>query len=314
MEVLYFRFVMIVVDQSTISIRNSQFVPSLRTLPADLKTFARYHLIRRVVDHPARETKLGVAELELELDDYVAELRRAADRFDVETAAELEYSGRAHPSLIVRSRGAGGPRLMVLAGVHGNERAGLLAVPAILAAYASRAPRVGLTVITPVNPVGAAELSRYNADGYDINRDFVRFDTAEARLVRDAVESDAPDFIASLHEGPQDATFMFLNRLVSDPLAARLAGALESGGTALAERDYFGRRLRPPGIAPMTRPTYVLSRLWAKTLKMKATGLWAEERGIPEITLESSWRDPDRDSRVRAHVDLVAALIDELGR
>jgi hypothetical protein len=106
---------------------------------------------------------------------------------------------------------------------------------------------------------------------------------------------------------------MFLNRLVSDALAARLAAALEPGGTELAERDYFGRKLRPPGVAPMTRPTWLLSKLWAGTLKMKATGLWAEERGIPEITLESSWRDPDRESRVRAHVDLVAALIDELG-
>lgn len=288
-------------------------MPSLRTLPADLRTFARYHLVRRVVDHPARETELGIAPLDLDFDAYIDELRGFDDRFELDTAAEIEYRGRSHPSLILRSRGVAGPRLMVLAGVHGNEHAGLLAVPPILAAYAARAdPRVALTVIAPVNPVGAAELSRYNADGFDINRDFVRFETPEARVVRDAIESDRPDFIASLHEGPQDATFMFLNQLVSDELAARLARAMADGGTTLADTDYFGRRLRPAGVAPMRRPTWLLSKLWAGTLRMKATGLYAQERGVPEITLESSWRDPDRQARVRPHVDLVAAAIDEL--
>jgi hypothetical protein len=289
-------------------------MPSLRTLPADLRTFARYHLVRRAVEYPARETELGIAPLELDFDAYIERLRGFADCFDVELAAEIEYRGRRHPSLILRSRGVAGPRLMVLAGVHGNERAGLVAVPPILEAYAGRAaPPVALTVIAPVNPVGAAELSRYNAEGFDINRDFVRFETPEARVVRDAMRADDPAFIVSLHEGPQDATFMFLNRLVTGALAERLARAMADGGTTLADTDYFGRRLRPAGIAPMTRPMWVLTKLWAGALRMKATGLYAEERGIPEITLESSWRDPDLRSRVRAHVDLVAAVIDELG-
>lgn len=288
-------------------------MPSLRTLPKDLKTFARYHLVRRSVDYPARETELGIAPLDFDLDAYIAELRGFADRFDIDTAAELEYQGRPHWSLVIRSRGGGDTRLLILAGVHGNEHAGLLAVPPILEAYAGReGARPSLTVIAPVNPVGAAELSRYNADGFDINRDFVRFDTAEARVVRDAIASDAPSFIVSLHEGPQDATFMFLNRRVSGALALRLARAIADGGTSLAAEDYFGRRLRPPGIAPATAPMWLLSKLWAGTLRMKATGMYAEERGIPEITLESSWRDPDRDRRVRAHVDLVAAVLDEL--
>jgi hypothetical protein len=91
-----------------------------------------------------------------------------------------------------------------------------------------------------------------------------------------------------------------------------LAEAVASGGSVLAERDYFGRRLDPPGIAPMSRATWLLTALWARTLRMKATGMWCDDHGVPEITLESSWRLDDRAARMRAHVDLVSAVVAEL--
>ena len=85
-------------------------------------------------------------------------------------------------------------------------------------------------------------------------------------------------------------------------------------GTRLAERDYFGRRLARPGLAPTAGIMHVLTLVWAKVLGMKATALWASERGVPEITLESSWRQTDRETRVRAHVDLVRVVVGELER
>ena len=36
--------------------------------------------------------------------------------------------------------------------------------------------------------------------------------------------------------------------------------------------------------------------------------------GVPEITLESSWRQHDPDARVRPHIDLVRAVTRELAR
>jgi hypothetical protein len=171
---------------------------------------------------------------------------------------------------------------------------------------------VRLVVVTPVNPVGAAELSRFNAEGYDINRDFVRFGTPEARVVRDVFERERPDFVISLHEGPQDATFMFANRFVEAPLAHALCDALSAGGTVLAEKDYFGLRLDPPGLSPSSATARMVTSLWALTLGMKATIAYSEDRGIPEIVLESSWRMTDEAARVRPHVDLVAAVAAKL--
>lgn len=283
-------------------------MPSL----SDVALFAKYHLKRRVFDHPAPETALGIVPLEYDADAYAAEIRRHRDAFAVSTLAELEYQGGRYPMLEVRAARTSAPRLLVLAGVHGNERAGLLAIPPLLERARAEPLPVDLTIITPVNPVGAAHLSRFDAEGYDINRDFVRFDTPSARVVRDVIERLRPDFVCSLHEGPQDATFFFANRHIDRELALRVLDALERGGTTLAERDYFGRRLRPPGYAP-TRPLgFAAWWLWARALGMMASITYSDFLGVPEITLESSWRNEDRATRVRPHVDLVLAVAREL--
>jgi len=286
-------------------------VTSLRTLPEDLRIFAKYHLQRRVYDYPAVENELGIVDLGFEANAFAAAMRGIAGRYQVETLAEVPYRGGRYPIVCASSPPvAGGRTLVVLGGVHGNEHAGILAVPALL--ERCDPPGVRLVAVAPVNPVGAAHLSRYNADGFDINRDFVRFETAEARAVRSLIERERPDFVVSLHEGPQDGTFMFLNRHVDRGLAQRLARSVAAAGTALATRDYFGRALDPAGVAAKSRAVVLLEKLWAAALQMKATGAWCEDCGIPEITLESSWRGADGAARIRPHVALVETLVAEL--
>jgi hypothetical protein len=286
-------------------------VPTLQ----ELRQFARYHLVRRVHDHPARETERGVVSLGYEPESFEREVRAFDGRFDVREEARVAYRGSTRPILSVRSKGfaSAKKRLLVLSGVHGNEQAGIVCVPEILERFeAAAVPGLGLHVVTPVNPIGAAELSRFNADGYDVNRDFVRFFTEEARLVRATFDDVRPDFVISLHEGPQDATFMFANEHVPPDLATRLLGALEAGGTTLATTDYFGARLTPRGLSPSSAAIRFTLRLWASTLGMMATGAFSAARSIPELTLESSWRNPDRATRVRPHVDLVLAMCREM--
>ncbi|HBQ19088.1 MAG TPA: hypothetical protein DEF51_50830 [Myxococcales bacterium] len=282
-------------------------MPSLSTLPKDLALFAKYHLRHPTERHPAREEELGLVELGFDLDGYLADLATFGDDFEVREEARLDYAGRVHRMVSLRSRAEAERTLFVMAGIHGNERAGLLAVPRILERFdASRGVR--LVVLTPTNPVGVAALSRFNADGYDINRDFVRFETEEARVVRALYEREAPDFVISLHEGPQDATFVFANRHVESALVARGLAAMEAGGTELATRDYFGLRLDPPGLSASSAVSRAVHAAWAATLGMMATIRYSEERGIPELVLESSWRDPDAEARIRPHVDLVDAI------
>ena len=245
-----------------------------------------------------------------DLDRYVARIRSFdGARFAVATEVTIPYRGRAHPVLSVRSRAVASKTLLVLAGVHGDESAGILAVPPILEAWCSEVVR--LVVLTPVNPVGAAQHSRANAAGKDINRDFIRFATVEARVVRDVFERERPDFVISLHEGPQEGTFMFANRFVDHALARGLCKALAAGGTVLAKRDYFGRRLDPPGLAPASVTTCAIWKLLA-ALQTKATIAYSADRSVPEIVLEGASRMADEAARLRPHVDLVAAVAERV--
>ena len=281
------------------------------TLP-ELRAFVQLHLRQRAYDHPAQDEGLGVVPLGYEPEAFEAAVRAFGDRYDVVEEGRVSYRGTARPILSVSSRTPEPVRrLLVVSGIHGNEQAGIMCIPEILERYDRDGP-VALRVLTPVNPIGAAELSRFNADGYDINRDFIRFRTEEARIVQRTFNVFRPDFVLSLHEGPQDAAFMFANQHVDDALARRLLAALEAGGTTLATKDYFGLRLRPPGLSASTPVQRGILRLWETTLGMMAVNAYAARRGVPEVTLESSWRSTDHAARVRAHVDLALALRSEL--
>lgn len=285
-------------------------VKPLPELAKDVRLFAKYHLVRRSVTYPAPETELGHHRLDYDPEAYAAQLRDLDAT--VREEASLTYRGRTHPIHLVQTPPAA-RHLLVLAGVHGNEHAGILAVPeAVKAHLAERAGRVQLSVLTPVNPVGAAQNSRYNADGYDINRDFVRFYTEEARVVSKTIRALRPDFVLSLHEGPQEATFLFANRKVTRSAASTVLERLSAAGVELAAIDYFGRTLPTPGYAPMSPTAWRLSMVWAKALGMMTTGVFADGEGIPEITLETPWQSDDRDARVRAHVAATAAVAEHL--
>ena len=130
--------------------------------------------------------------------------------------------------------------------------------------------------------------------------------------MRDVFEDVRPDFVISLHEGPQRGAFMFTNRHIGAPLATALCDALAAGGTVLAGRDYFGRRLRPPGWAPATAATHAVWKIGDVALRQKATISYSEDRSVPEIVLEGSSRITDEAARVRPHVDLVSAVAERL--
>jgi predicted deacylase len=230
----------------------------------ELKAFVRMFLKQRAYDYPAPDTTLGVVPLGYEPDIFARTIRGFGDRYDVVEEGRVSYRDTTRPIFSVSSRNAGASRrLLIGSGIHGNEQAGIMSVPAILERYDNA--DVAIKVLTPINPIGAAELSRFNADGYDINRDFIRFRTAEAQLVRRTFDEFRPDFVLSLHEGPQDAAFMFSNACVDIALAKRLLAALEAGGTTLATKDYFGLPLKPPGLSASSPFQRTVLRLWEAT-------------------------------------------------
>lgn len=283
-------------------------MPSL----SDIPSFVRLHLKQRAYDYPAPDADLGVVSLGYDPDVFEKTIRGFSDRYDVVEEGRVSYRDTTRPMLSVTSRTENpSKRLLIVSGIHGNEQAGIMSVPEILERY-DRSSSVALKVITPTNPIGAAEFSRFNADGYDINRDFLQFRTDEAKTVRRIFDEFKPDFVLSLHEGPQEAAFMFANPHVDNALSLRMLAALEAGGTTLATKDYFGLTLKPAGLSASTPVQRGILRVWEATLKQQAVNAFAAARGIPELTLETGWRASDGDARVRAHIDLALALQAEL--
>lgn len=283
-------------------------------LPActKIRQFNRYFLSQCPEEGPHPDEEFDIVLRPVSLPPYLKRLREAAEGFSLERIADVPYQGRSWPIYhIWRSGPKGAERLVVVAGVHGNEVAGGLAASEILL-DARAHPQVyrGLDVhlVAPANPVGLTHGSRYNAEGCDVNRDFGAFETVEARAIRDAIEESEPDLVLSLHEGPHDGFFVLATRSTPSSFTRAVATALRSSGVELATHSNLGTQLEVPGVM---KEGWLITGV-KKVLSIESLGSYAHERAIPILTTEGPWGERDIESRVRAQVLAVRAAAKEL--
>lgn len=273
-----------------------------------LRQFRRFYLSPCPGQGPSRESEFQLQLRPVSLEAYYAELLTSAGTLPRRKLARVPASAEEFPIYHFGPLGqSGGKRLLIIAGVHGNELAGLLAAPRILEDLAKGATQyagVELHLIAPANPVGLKHLSRYNQQGCDINRDFGPFRTPEAEAVRNVLNSNPPDLILALHEGPQDGFFVIATQ--GTPLAfaeAAIAGAV-SAGFALGTRSFLGLRLERPG---MMREGWLITA-GKRLLRIRTLGAYARSQGIPVVTTESPWAGPDLDRRVDAQLAAIRSV------
>ena len=273
----------------------------------ELRQFNRFFLTRCPEDGPNPEEEFDILLQPVDLSDYLERLRGAARGFSLRAIAEVPYRERSWPIYHARQSGlSSDKRLLVVAGIHGNEVAGALAAPNILSDVSAHPEVYGgldLHLIAPANPVGLLHGARYNAQGCDINRDFSAFETIEARAIRDVIEETSPDLILSLHEGPHDGFFVIATRSTPSPFATAVATALQSSGVELATHSNLGSRLSIPGVMEEGRAITGAKRLF----RIRSLGAYAHQRSTPLLTTEGPWGAADIDSRVRAQMLAVRA-------
>ena len=96
----------------------------------------------------------------------------------------------------------------LIAGVHGDEPAGVLSVLEFLEEHRwANHPAIAFSVFPCLNPTGFARGTRENADGVDINRQYARDDVPEVRVLRAMVKHDAFDAFVDAHEDPEEDGF-----------------------------------------------------------------------------------------------------------
>ena len=145
-----------------------------------------------------------------EKNDYATLKRRFETACDAEGLARSRIEvGPNRPGLaVVDIAGAHTKRLLLTAGIHGDEPAGVEAVLRFLENEGwERFPAVALTVLPCLNPEGYTGGTRENADGVDINRSFHGEGTPESRAIKRFLEGARFDCFYDLHEDVDQTGF-----------------------------------------------------------------------------------------------------------
>lgn len=199
--------------------------------------------------------------------------------------------------------GGGGEPAYLSAGIHGDEPAGPLAALELLRAGAFEDGRAW-TLCPALNPTGLALGRRENADGCDLNRDYLRCRCAEtAAHVRWLESQPVPRHFFSLHEDWESTGFYFYEINLGAERPEDTAAVLDAVG-----------RWFPPEPAARIDDHDVRSPGWIyHTAEADFPDHWPEaifmaKRGCPRShTFETPSAAP-LDRRVAAHVAAVRAL------
>lgn len=271
-----------------------------------VKLAKKYLLSPKPANGPIRQADFEMYLQNIDINDYTERLK--SYDFANKIIAEMSYQNQKYPITQIDITGAyAKKKLLIFAGVHGNEFAGVLAVEDLLAKFKMN-PELydewSIRILTPLNPIGVAYMSRYNQDGYDINRDFKHFTTLEARLQRDAITNFVPDILVTFHESLEKGFFIFSEGKLSTSLTSKITQELHDGGVVMAPKSYFGIKTKA-GIWEKPPLAYALQRL----INMHTLGSYVYAMKIPTLTTESNWSNKDINARKLPHILTVTAVL-----
>lgn len=288
----------------------SALILLLLTSCAKLGQVHKFFLSACAANGPEEEIGFDIQFPEFNLDEYYSSIKQKRAGLNVHEEEIVEYSGKRYPIYKISQESTSNkPRLLIVAGVHGNEQAALLAIPRImerLSEISTDSIAWDVVILTPVNPIGADFRSRYNSDGCDINRDFDKFISIEARAVRNVINEVNPDLVIAPHEGPQDGFFMIATSATSDTLIGALLEKIQGKEVELANKSFLGIGLSEPGLWKEGGVTTALKRI----IQLGSLGTYLNSMDIGTITTESSWSSPDLEARIENHVLTVMTLLE----
>ncbi len=138
---------------------------------------------------------------------------------------------------------SGRPRALILAGTRGEDRAAVQAALDLLRDLAAAPQEFSgwdLDLLPLLNPWGFVHDQPGNAYGIDIDRDFVQFRSAEARLLRKFLREKRYDLVVELREDAGARGFAIGWTGAEDPSAsARLIARMRQAGFPVASDTLF---------------------------------------------------------------------------
>lgn len=276
-----------------------------------LNLFYKYHLKGNPAKYPERsEDELQVGDLNFDLDKFYIQLLKYKKYFKIKKVEGIVYKEQKLPIYEVDIN-YGRSKILILSGIHGNEQGGVSYVLSFLRDLVKNKKDYSGTrikLLVPLNPAGCKYNSRFNAEGKDINRDFLKFETKEARLIAKTIRTFSPEYVVANHEAPQNGTFYFTSKWVSKVVSRNVKNSLASNGVVLADKNYFGLRLKEPGHIDLSGFYIITFKFWKLIFRKASFGLYCNENRLKEITIEGSWFGEDFDSRTAPHLCTIKAL------
>jgi len=139
----------------------------------------------------------------LDPDKVYAELSLLSNDFEQE---KIGYSVEGKPIKKIKW-GKGVIKIMMWSQMHGNESTTTRALVNLLfhidenqTAYQSLYEQLQLIIIPIVNPDGALNWTRYNANQVDLNRDALELSQPESQILMDCYKTTQPDICLNLHD------------------------------------------------------------------------------------------------------------------
>lgn len=157
--------------------------------------------------------------------DFLSEFTHSAGRHGFRGESIME--SRDGP-LLAWSRGGSQTKVYLSAGMHGDEPAGPLAILRLMDEGFFK-PGIEWLLCPALNPTGLAQGTRENAEGIDLNRDYWRKRSAEARAHAAWLEQQTlPDLFLSLHEDWETSGFYFYEINLGPDVPERAARIIDA--------------------------------------------------------------------------------------
>lgn len=163
----------------------------------------------------------------------------------IQQLGAFESGGRTYEMVVVElgTPGPGKHSVMLSAGIHGDEPAGVEAAIRFLEENERNDdlhPRFHFVVFPCNNPTGYEQGTRENADGVDLNRQFAtRYPAPEVQLITHALEGRCFDLVFEMHEDV-DAPGLYLYEIAEDPdrhVGEKIIEAARAMGCPIDLRD-----------------------------------------------------------------------------
>ena len=278
----------------------------------ELKLLYKYYIAKLPAKGLEKYTGFPINLIDVDIDKYYQDILSYDDHFEIKELKRINYKGKDYPIYSIHQKNEiSSRRILIIAGIHGNEIAGPLAIPRLLGDMVKEPTDLykkwDTKIITIANPVGFAHQSRYTYSGRDVNRDFKRFKTKEALVLKNVLLEYKPDLLLPLHEGPQKGCFFILRGTGKDLIGDTLE-RLEKNNITLATSGYMHNSLKPKGL----QKEGFWIKLFVKIFNINTLETFAEDHGISAITIETPWAGDNIEERIRAHFIMIKEVIRSL--